>query len=364
MTMGSSPCPRPSLWTSVAPIAAFVLLVVIWDVPLSGVVNFLVLIVLGAAVFAAVHHAEVVARRTGEPFGTLILALAVTVIEVSLIVALMLSGGPGAATLARDTVFATVMIVCNGVVALCLLTGGLRHHVVTFRVEGSGSALSVLGALTVLTLVLPTFTTSTPDPTFSKPQLAFAGIMSLLLYAVFIFVQTVRHRDHFLQEGGGIEDPFSGRPSVTLTAISFALLALSLVCVVGLAKSLAPAIRQSLAAAAIPDAVVGIAIALLVLMPETLAAVRAAARNRVQTSLNLALGSGLATIGLTIPAVAAVSMLENIPLQLGLPAKETTLLALTLLTSAITFGGGQATVLQGAVHLVIFGAFLFLAVVP
>jgi Ca2+:H+ antiporter len=317
-----------------------------------------------AAVLAAVHNAEVVALRVGEPFGTLVLALAVTVIEVALIVSLVVSGGTATTTLARDTVFATVMIVCNGVVGLCLLVGSIRHHVVAFRVEGASSALSVLAALTVTTLVLPTFTTSTAGPTFSPAQLGFAAVVSLVLYAVFVFVQTVRHRDYFLPVGVDAESGHVTPPSGAVALTSFGLLIVSLVAVVGLAKLLAPSIRAGVEAAAAPAAVVGIAIAFLTLLPETSAAVRAAARNRMQTSLNLALGSGLATIGLTIPAVAVVSWLLAIPLELGLPPKETTLLALTLLVSATTLAGGRATVLQGAVHLVLFGAFVFLAVVP
>jgi Ca2+:H+ antiporter len=222
----------------------------------------------------------------------------------------------------------------------------------------------VLAALATMTLVLPTFTTSTAGPTFSPAQLGFAAVVSLTLYAVFVFVQTVRHRDYFLPVGGEAEDGRVARPSNAETLASLALLLVSLVAVVGLAKTLAPAIRAGVEAAAAPAAVVGIAIAFLTLLPETSAAVRAAARNRMQTSLNLALGSGLATIGLTIPAVAVVSTWLAIPLELGLPPKETTLLALTLLISATTLAGGRATVLQGAVHLVLFGAFVFLAVVP
>jgi len=335
-----------------------------WGRPLGWILLSLVAVALIAAVLFAVHHAEVVAHRVGEPFGTLILALAVTVIEVSLIVSMMLSGGAAAGALARDTVFATVMIVCNGVVGLCLLMGAIKHHVLAFQVEGTGQALSVLAALTTLTLVLPTYTTTTPGPTFSPAQLAFAGTMSLLLYGVFVFVQTVRHRDYFLPVGIENGDQHAAPPPAPVALTSLALLSVALVAVVGLAKTLAPSIEAGVAAASAPAAVVGVAIALLVLLPETWAAVRAAMRNRMQTSLNLALGSALATIGLTIPAVAVVSILLELPLELGLPAKETALLALTLLISAVTLASGRSTVLQGAVHLVLFAAFVFLAIVP
>ena len=352
-----------SIWSLGVPLVACLVLAATWGRSLGWMLITLVTIALMTAVVVGVHHAEVVAHRVGEPFGTLILALAVTVIELALIVSMMLSGGASTAALARDTVFATVLIVCNGVVGLCLLVGAMRHHVVVFRVDATGPALSVLAALTALTLILPGLTTTTPGPTFSPAQLIFAGVMSLVLYGVFVFVQTVRHRDYFLPETKG-ENDHAEPPSTGAAFTSLALLFVSLVAVVGLAKTLAPRIEASVEAAEAPAAVVGIVIALLVLLPETFAAVRAAARNRMQTSLNLALGSALATIGLTIPSVAAVSIFLHLPLELGLPPKETALLALTLLVSTVTLASGRATVLQGAVHLVLFAAFLFLAVVP
>lgn len=317
-----------------------------------------------AAVIAAVHHAEVIAHRVGEPFGTLILALSVTVIEVALIVTLMLSGGTAANALARDTVFATVMIVCNGIVGLCLLVGAIRHRVLVFQVDGTGPPLSVLAALTTLTLIVPTLTITTPGSTLSPAQLVFAGVMSLALYSVFVFVQTVRHRDYFLPVIVGSEEQHASPPSTPVALSSLGFLLISLCAVIGLAKMLSPSIQVGVQSASAPAAVVGIAIALLVLLPEAWAALRAATLNRMQTSLNLALGSALATIGLTIPAVAAVSIAFDMPLELGLAPKETALLALTLLISTITLANGRATVLHGTVHLVVFAAFIFLAVVP
>lgn len=352
------------LWSLALPLLAAAVLAGVWGRPLDWRLIAGVAVALIAAVMVAVHHAEVIAHRVGEPFGTLILALAVTIIEVALIVSMKLSGGEAAGALARDTVFAAMMIVCNGVVGICLLAGGLRHHVLVFRVEGTSPALSVLAALATLTLVLPTYTTSSSGPTFSPSQLAFAGISSLTLYGVFVFVQTVRHREYFLPVDTGDEAPHDTVPGTGTALFSLALLFVCLIAVVGLAKVLAPAIQSGVEAAAAPPAVVGIAIALLVLLPETFAAVRAARMNRMQTSLNLALGSVLATIGLTIPAVAAVSLIADLPLLLGLPAKETALLALTLLVSVTTLASGRATVMQGAVHLVLFAAFLFLSVVP
>jgi Ca2+:H+ antiporter len=351
-------------WSLAVPVGACVLLAAVWGRAPGWVLLTCAGVVLIGSVITAVHHAEVIAHRVGEPFGTLVLALAVTVIEVSLIVSMMLSSGGTAGALARDTVFATVMIICNGVVGLCLLAGSLRHHVLAFRVEGTTPTLGVLATLTTLTLVLPTLTTSTVGPTFSPAQLAFAGVVSLLLYGVFVFVQTGRHRDFFLPEGAAAEDGHAPAPPALAAWWSLGLLVLSLVAVVGLAKVLAPSVERAVAAAGMPQGVVGIVIAAVVLMPETGAAVRAAMRNRMQISFNLALGSALATIGLTIPAVAITSIVMRLPLELGLPPKEVALLALSLLLSSMTLGGGRATVLQGAVHLVLFAVFVFLAMVP
>lgn len=351
-------------WNSAIPIAACALLASVWGDSLAWWQLLAVAGALFAAVLIGVHHAEVIALKVGEPFGTLVLALAITVIEVSLIVALMLTGGDATSALARDTVFATVMIICNGVVGLCLLLGAMRHRVLAFRVEGTSPALSVLATLTTLTLVLPSFTSSTPGPTLSAPQLIFAGAVSLTLYAIFVFVQTVRHREYFLPLEPHSEDTIPELPTNATAWLSLVMLFLALIAVVGLAKVLAPTIEAAVAAAKAPHAVVGIAIALMVLLPETWAAVRAALRNRMQTSFNLALGSALATIGLSIPAVAVTSLVLSLPLELGLPPKEIALLALTLLISSVTLSRGRATVLQGSVHLVLFAVFLFLAVFP
>jgi Ca2+:H+ antiporter len=353
-----------SRWYGWIPFVAGAVLAVAWGQALGTISVLLVAVSLVGAVLTAVHHAEVIAHRVGEPFGTLILALAVTVIEAALVVSMMLSGGDGATAIARDTVYAAVMIVCNGVVGLCLLLGGLRHHVLVYRVDGTSPALSVLAALAVLVLVLPSFTTTTAGPTYSASQLAFAGVMSLALYGAFVFVQTVRHRDYFLPAETGDTHEHAAPPGNRVTWLSLALLFVCLVAVVGLAKELAPVIQSGVNAIGAPAAVVGVAIAMLVLLPETVAAARAARANRMQTSLNLALGSALATIGLTIPVVATLSVLLGFPLTLGLPGKEMVLLALTLIVSVLTLGSGRATVLQGTVHLVLFAVFLFLAVVP
>ncbi|MER5298329.1 ionic transporter y4hA [Streptomyces lasiicapitis] len=355
-------------WTTAVPVLGVVLLALTWGRDLSGVVVALVTAVLAGAVLAAVHHAEVIAHRVGEPFGSLVLAVAVTIIEVALIVTLMADGGDKSSTLARDTVFAAVMITCNGILGLCLLTGALRHRVAVFNSEGTGAALATVATLATLSLVLPTFTTSKPGPEFSTSQLTFAALASLVLYGLFVATQTVRHRDYFLpvtKEGDVVDgDDHAEGPSARTALISLGLLALALVGVVGLAKGVSPTIESGVESAGLPHAVVGVIIALLVLLPETIAAVRAARRDRVQTSLNLALGSAMASIGLTIPAVAIASVWLSGPLVLGLSSTHMVLLVLTVLVGTLTVVPGRATPLQGGVHLVLFAAYLELAINP
>ncbi|MFD5492668.1 calcium:proton antiporter [Streptomyces sp. NPDC001812] len=364
-----------SRWTTVMPVLAVVLLLFTWGRELPGAVVAVAVVVLAAAVLAAVHHAEVVAHRVGEPFGSLVLAVAVTIIEVALIVTLMIDGGPETASLARDTVFAAVMITCNGILGLSLLVGSLRHGTAVFNPEGAGAALATVATLAGLTLVLPTFTTSKPGPEFSAVQLTFAAVTSLILYGLFVATQTVRHRDYFLpvqklgRQGMPVtkvedEDEHADAPSNRTALISLGLLGLALVGVVGLAKGVSPAIESGVSAAGLPHAVVGVIIALLVLLPETIAAVRAAQRNRVQTSVNLALGSAMASIGLSIPAVAIASFWLSGPLVLGLGNTHMVLLALTVMVGALTVRPGRATPLQGGVHLVILAAYLELALNP
>jgi Ca2+:H+ antiporter len=351
-------------WAWAWPALAWAVLVAAVMVPENGPVAALAAVALVLTVFAAVYHAEVVAHRVGEPFGTLVLAIAVTVIEVALIVSVMVAAPVEKVGLARDTVFAAIMIVCNGIVGLCLLWGGARHHVQGFQVQGASAALAVLAALSVLTLIMPNVATSAPGPVFTTVQLVFAAVVSLVLYAAFVFVQTVRHRDYFLAAADAGEDAHAPPPSGRLALLSLALLIAALVAVVALAKSLTPTLEHVVAGLQAPKAVVGIVIAGLVLLPEGLAAVRAARANRLQTSLNLALGSVLASIGLTIPAVAAVSIVSGRPIELGLGEKDQVMLALTLFVSVITLGTGRTTVLQGIVHLAVFAVFLLFAVMP
>ena len=395
---------RPS-WTTLAPIVAIVALVPAWFAHPEGIVLGVLAVLLVAAVLAAVHHAEVVAHRVGEPYGSLVLAVAVTIIEVGLIVTLMVTSDKDAAGLARDTVFAAAMITLNGIVGISLLVGALKHHLAVFNPEGTGAALATVIALAVLCLVVPAVTTSEPGPEFTGAQLAFAAIASLALYGMFVFTQTIRHRDFFLPVAPGQyvpmvatkaeaaaaasdrvadrtaereaasdgfehepvdldEDGHADPPTDRAALASLGLLVVSLVAVVGLAKIESPAIESGVAALGFPQAVVGVVIALLVLAPESIAAVRAAARQRVQVSLNLALGSAMASIGLTIPAIAIASIWLDGPLELGLNQLQTVLLLLTAAVSILTVVPGRAKPLQGGVHLVLFASFLFLTIAP
>ena len=360
--------PRLTVLWKAMPVIALVALVATWGRDIGLPVVILVAVLLAGAVLAAVHHAEVVAHRVGEPFGSLVLAVAVTVIEVSLIVTLMLSGGDEAATLARDTVFAAVMITVNGIMGLSLLLGARSFGTVRFNAEGTGGALATVATLATVCLVLPTVTTGEPGPEFTPGQLAFAAVASLALYLAFVVTQTVRHRDFFLpvtRKGAPLtEDQHADPPTNKEAYTSLGFLLLSLVAVVRLAKIESPAIEEGVLTAGLPVSFVGVVIALLVLLPETLAAANAARRDRVQTSLNLAMGSAMASIGLTIPTLAIASIWIPTPLKLGLGEVQIVLLAITVVTAVLTVVPGRATRLQASVHLTLFAAFLFLAMSP
>lgn len=362
------PASKLPLWSIVAPAVAWFLLALRWGdhhIPLGWAFGGLVVVGLIAAVLAAVFHAEVVAHRVGEPYGTLVLALAVTAIEVALIVSLMISSGPAASGLARDTVFASVMIILNGMVGLCLLSGGRRHGEQTFGLYGVSAALATLTAIAVLTLVLPNYTTTASGPVYSNSQLTFIAVVSLVLYGTFVMFQTVKHRDYFLPvESPSNEAVHAPPPSKSTAGLSAVLLTACLAAVVLLAKTLSPMLERAVADIGAPPTLVGIIIATVVLLPESIAAYQAARANRLQTSLNLALGSALASIGLTIPAVSLVSLLTGWSLSLGIDAKSTVLLLLSILVASLSLGTGRTTVMQGTVHLVIFAVYLFTAIVP
>jgi len=356
-----------SYWTALVPVIALAVLAMAWGREISGVFVVLVSALLAGAVLAAVHHAEVVAHRVGEPYGSLVLAIAVTVIEVALIVTLMISGQGKTETLARDTVFAAVMLTCNGIIGLSILVGTFHRSAVSFNAEGSGAALATVTTLATLGMVVPTFTTSTPGPEFSAPQLAFAAVTALALYGLFVGLQAGRHRDYFLPVNakGVIEDDIHAAPPSTRTALlSLLLLMVALVAVVGNAKLVSPTIERAVTAANLPLSVVGVIIAMLVLLPETFAAVRAARRHRLQISLNLAFGSAMASIGLTIPTIAIASIWLPVPLHLGLSPMHIVLLALTCVVTVLTVVPGRATLLQAGVHLALLAAYLFLSLSP
>jgi Ca2+:H+ antiporter len=358
-------------WNVVVPLIALVTLALTWGGGHPGpILSAIEAILLIGAVLAAVHHAEVVAHRVGEPFGSLVLATAVTVIELALIIELMASGGNDAATLARDTAFAALMITTNGIAGLSLLLGSHRYGVTLFNPHGSGAALATLTTLATLSLALPTFTTTRAGQEFSPGQLAFAAVASLLLYLLFVFTQTVRHRDFFLpisqkgQQSIFDEESHAEPPGNAAALRSVGLLLVALLAVVGLAEQESPAVEKLVSAAGFPHSFVGVVIALLVLLPETLAAGRAARQGRIQTSLNLAYGSAMASIGLTIPGIALASIWLKGPLILGLGPTQLVLFALTVVISMLTVVPGRATRLQGEVHLVLLAAFLFLAIIP
>src|ERR1700736_6081355 len=320
------------------------------------------LVILFGTVFAAVHHAEVVAERIGEPFGTLLLTLSVTIIEVALIATIML-GEKAVTTLARDTVFAVVMIVCNGLVGICILTGGLRYREQDVQVSGSSLYLSVLVVLATITLIMPNYTLTTPGPIYSAGQLGFVSVVTVILYGVFLYTQTIRHRDYFISEAAGKADGGT-HVSNRLLGLSMVLLLISLLAVVLLAKKFSLVVDFATAPIGAPPVFAGVLVALLILLPESVAAIAAARKNDLQKSINLALGSSLATIGLTIPAVAVAAYALDKQLVLGLNAQEMVLLLLTFVLSMLTFGTGRTNILFGLVHLVVFAVFVFMVFVP
>lgn len=352
------------LWSIAAPVIAW--LVFFGNAAFASDIYLFVLgLALMAAVVTAVHHAEVIAHRVGEPFGSLILAISITIIEVSLIVSFMFGGGEGSAEIARDTVFAAVMIILTGIIGICLLSGGARHGEQSVMKSGVDAGLVTLTAICVLALVLPNYTTSVAGPVYSTSQLIFVAIVSLILYGTFVMIQAVRHRDYFLPPQAERDlETHAAPPSNATVAASLVLLLVALGAVVLLAKTLAPAIERGVLSVGAPISLVGIIVAMVILLPEGVAAWRAAKKNRLQTSLNLALGSALASIGLTIPAVAIVSVITETPVTLGIDTRSTVLLVLSLFIINVSFGTGRTTVLEGVVLLMIFAVYLFTTIVP
>jgi Ca2+:H+ antiporter len=357
-------------WTFIMPAAAlaFYAAIRLGATPGAGgepglAISLFILPVLFATVITAVLCAEEIAHDIGEPFGTLVLTISVTIIEVALIMSITL-GEKGSPTLARDTVFSVIMIVCNGVVGLCILAGGIQYREQDFEVKGASAYLSVLFALSVLTLVLPTYTHSSPGPTLTAQQVVFVSVVTLLLYAVFLYIQTIRHTDYFTEAGAGPSDAGFWRLSGRTLWKAAGLLVASLLAVVLLSKTFAASIQSGLAYAGAPEALSGFLVALLILLPESITAFRASQMNELQRSINLALGSSLATIGLTVPAVAAITLYLGRDLVLGLNYESMVLLFLTFLVSTLTFGTGRTNILYGFVHLIIFATYVFLIFEP
>lgn len=362
---GGHSAERTAPWSAIAPGAAAVFIAAKYAGLIasgSGLMLVVVALLLAASVFAAVHHAEVIALRVGEPFGSILLAVAVTVIEVALIVSILLTDTPGSETVARDTVYATIMVVLNGVVGFCLILGGWKHREQSFRIDGAAATLAVLGTLAVFALILPNYTLATHGPSYSSIQLGVVGAASLALYIVFVLVQTVTHREYFL-DGGGPAIAHAA-PSTAVATSSAVLLVVSLVAVVLLSKVLSYPLEKAILSAGLPRSFLGVIIATVVLLPEGIASLRAALGNRLQSSINLALGSAVASIGLTIPVVALASLWTGRTLVLGLDAEYLVLLVLTLFASTLTLGTGRTTFLQGFVHVVVFAIFLLLSAIP
>lgn len=358
--MANARFPLP-LWSLIVPILA-------WALYFIGIKGSIALQAVGGlllvgSVLSAVHHAEVVAHKVGEPFGTIILALAITVIEVALIISLMISAGENGMYLARDTVFAAIMLILNGILGICLMIGGLRHREQFFGQKSASTALITLVSILVLTLILPNFTTSTAVGTFNAGQLLFVAIASLILYSSFIMLQTVRHRDYFLAADDDL-DHHAEPPTNKIAFISLLTLVVCLGIVVLLAKALSPSIEAMVVAMGAPKSLVGVIIAAVVLLPESLAALNAANKNRFQTSLNLSLGSALASIGLTIPAVAVVCLMYDIPLVLGLDGKSMVLLGLSIFIVMLSLNQGRTNMHYGVVLLVNLAAYIFAVINP
>ncbi len=348
------------LWTFASPAGAWALLALYAAGFSSPAAIFLIALGLLGAVVSSVHHAEVIAHRVGEPFGTLVLALSVTTIEVALIVSMMLSGGAEAMALPRDTIFAALMIILNGMIGLCLLVGGRRHKVQSFNVEGMTDALGVMSVIVVLALVLPNYVLGAEGPVYTPLQLGFLASATLVLFGAFTLFQTVLHREYFMPAAR--EDEASAHappPDGATTLISLGLLLASLAAVVLSAKAVSPTLEAMLGRWGAPASALGIVIAAIVLLPEFGASIRAANANRLQSSLNLAIGSAIASIGLTIPVVSVLAIYMGWPLELGLDGASTVLLALSLFATALTLRTGNTTLQPGVMHLGIFAAYLF-----
>lgn len=329
---------------------------------INSLTQVVVGILLVVSVLAAVHHSEAVAHYVGEPYGTIVLAISITIIEVALIISLMLSGGEKAVFLARDTVFASVMILMSGILGVCLLIGSSKFFEQFFEKKSVNTSLVSMVAIIVLALVLPNFTNSASTCRYTKEQLIFVACACVVIYGTFLLVQTIRHRNYFVYENGANQKEDYSPKFRLIFSLIFLLSCLGIV--VLLAKSLSPLVESMVVRANLPHAMVGIVIATIVLLPESIAAIKAAYRDDIQTSLNLSLGSALAAIGLTIPSVAIVSSFSDLEIMLGLGRKEMVFLVLTIFTVMLSLSKGKTNILYGMVLLVIFAAFIFTTIFP
>ncbi|HXX42794.1 MAG TPA: hypothetical protein VEI58_11090 [Chthoniobacterales bacterium] len=330
---------------------------------LAGIFAWLFFGVLWSAI-SVVRHAEAVAVKTGEPYGTVILTLSAITIEVIMISAAVLHGANNP-TLARDMMFAMLMIALNGVIGLSLLLGGLRHREQFYNLQGASAYLNTIMALSVLGLVLPNFTTSLSGPRLSSTQEEFLVVTSLTLYAVFLMLQTRRHQQYFMEAQG--EKASGGHAHdvpTRSTGFHVSMLILYLVAVIVLAEKFAIPLDNCIERLGMPQALGGAIVASLVLAPEALAAIQAALQNHLQRSVNILHGSVLASIGLTIPAVLIIGIATHRAVTLGIEGGNVPLLLLTLASSIVTFGGGRTSILQGCIHLLLFGVFLLLIFCP
>jgi len=350
-----------SYWDRITPLLA--ILVYLFGVFYFNIIGqFLVVALLIGTILSAVHHSELIAEKVGEPFGTIILAVSITIIEVALIISLMLAGGDKAMFLARDTVFAAVMILLTIIIGICILIGSGKHFEQTFEKKSVNTALVSLVTILVLTLILPNFTKSSEAGSFNVPQLVFVSIACLVIYATFIYVQTIRHRNYFLTNKANQQN-LNNQSSTSLFSNLFFLI-ISLIIVVLLAKTISPSIEKTIIDADLPHSLLGIIIASVILLPEGIAATKAAYKNDIQTSLNLSLGSALAAIGLTIPSVAFVSIVLKIDIALGLDSISMLLLGLSIFTLMLSLSKGKTNILYGVILIVLFATYILTILYP
>lgn len=358
-------------WLDVLPFVSLAILTILMGAPKVGVFGGIVAtLFLVISVMVSVYHAEEIAHSIGEGLGTLVLALSVTVIEVGLILTMMGAGGAGAESVARDTVFSAVVILLNGVVGVCLLLGGFKYREMGFQFRGTSTLLMVIVVISFLCFVLPNVTTTVEGPYLNSSQMIVISTLCILMYFTLVVFQTRTHTYYFQTVEGGKHEGEAGEhepvPKLPVRSLltDFVCLFVGLAAVIGLSKVMSPMIESGVSALGAPKAAVGLIIASIVLLPEAITAIIAARENRLQTSLNLALGSGVASIALTIPVVSVYSMMTEQSLLLGLDDKGMAFLILSIILSSITLGNGKGNVLQGVVHLFVTVAYCAVTFIP